>query len=295
MYDGRVGRWMTTDPYSQYHSPYLAMGNDPINQIDPDGGWAGTVTGLVVVGVIAGFTDGWNWKSVSKGALSGAAAGAMFDFAVGTLGVGPLVAGGLAGGAGDIVAQSLDYFRDDIDISFKEIGYATIAGVALGPLGDKVSGGVASLGTKIAQKFVPKGRAFVDKALLKLLNKFNIKPKSSTAKSPIKKSGAAQKETIKQIPQEVADEIKAKVIKGDQKSLEEALDLIEKQGLGDDVDDAIILLKSEVKRVFERVETGLAYPQERLEVIDKILKLRRRGWNNFRWYNYNLVSSILDI
>ena len=40
MYDGRVGRWMTTDPYSQYHSPYLAMGNDPINLVDPDGGFA---------------------------------------------------------------------------------------------------------------------------------------------------------------------------------------------------------------------------------------------------------------
>jgi hypothetical protein len=38
MYDGRVGRWMTTDPYSQYHSPYLAMGNNPIGNIDPDGG-----------------------------------------------------------------------------------------------------------------------------------------------------------------------------------------------------------------------------------------------------------------
>jgi len=38
MYDGRVGRWMTTDPYSQYHSPYLAMGNRPISGIDPDGG-----------------------------------------------------------------------------------------------------------------------------------------------------------------------------------------------------------------------------------------------------------------
>jgi len=40
MYDGRVGRWMTTDPYSQYHSPYLAMGNNPIRMIDPDGGFA---------------------------------------------------------------------------------------------------------------------------------------------------------------------------------------------------------------------------------------------------------------
>jgi RHS repeat-associated protein len=41
MYDGRVGRWMTTDPYSEFHSPYLAMGNSPIGTVDPDGGHTG--------------------------------------------------------------------------------------------------------------------------------------------------------------------------------------------------------------------------------------------------------------
>ena len=38
LWDGRIGRWMTTDPYAQYHSPYLGMGNNPVNSIDPDGG-----------------------------------------------------------------------------------------------------------------------------------------------------------------------------------------------------------------------------------------------------------------
>jgi RHS repeat-associated protein len=37
MYDGRLGRWMTTDPAGQYYSPYLAMGNNPGNGVDPDG------------------------------------------------------------------------------------------------------------------------------------------------------------------------------------------------------------------------------------------------------------------
>lgn len=39
MYDPVVGRWMTTDPYGQYHSPYVGMGNDPVNGVDSDGGW----------------------------------------------------------------------------------------------------------------------------------------------------------------------------------------------------------------------------------------------------------------
>ncbi|MCH2232542.1 MAG: hypothetical protein MK105_19550, partial [Crocinitomicaceae bacterium] len=39
MWDARIGRWLTRDPYSQYVSPYLGMGNDPVNGIDPDGGF----------------------------------------------------------------------------------------------------------------------------------------------------------------------------------------------------------------------------------------------------------------
>ncbi|MEM6720933.1 MAG: RHS repeat-associated core domain-containing protein [Bacteroidota bacterium] len=38
LWDGRIGRWLTVDPYRQYVSPYLGMGNNPINGIDPDGG-----------------------------------------------------------------------------------------------------------------------------------------------------------------------------------------------------------------------------------------------------------------
>ena len=40
LWDGRIGRWLTTDPYGQYHSPYMAMDNNPISSIDPTGGEA---------------------------------------------------------------------------------------------------------------------------------------------------------------------------------------------------------------------------------------------------------------
>ena len=39
MYDSRINRWLSPDPYGQFHSPYLAMGNDWPNSIDKDGGW----------------------------------------------------------------------------------------------------------------------------------------------------------------------------------------------------------------------------------------------------------------
>jgi RHS repeat-associated protein len=38
-YDSKIGRWLVPDPMRQFASPYVGMGNDPINGVDPDGGW----------------------------------------------------------------------------------------------------------------------------------------------------------------------------------------------------------------------------------------------------------------
>lgn len=38
LWDGRIGRWLSPDPYGQYASPYLGMGNNPVSRVDPDGG-----------------------------------------------------------------------------------------------------------------------------------------------------------------------------------------------------------------------------------------------------------------
>ena len=40
MYDPTLGRWLVPDPANQHFSLYLAMGNRPIQSIDPDGMWA---------------------------------------------------------------------------------------------------------------------------------------------------------------------------------------------------------------------------------------------------------------
>jgi len=39
-YDPQIGRWVQIDPFADFYesSPYVGMGNDPVNVIDPSGG-----------------------------------------------------------------------------------------------------------------------------------------------------------------------------------------------------------------------------------------------------------------
>ncbi|MGA6119352.1 RHS repeat domain-containing protein [Sphingobacterium anhuiense] len=39
-YDSAIGLWLTVDPYAQYHSPYVGMGNNPVSGVDANGGWS---------------------------------------------------------------------------------------------------------------------------------------------------------------------------------------------------------------------------------------------------------------
>ncbi len=33
-----VGRWVGPDPYQEFYSGYISMGNNPVSYVDPDGG-----------------------------------------------------------------------------------------------------------------------------------------------------------------------------------------------------------------------------------------------------------------
>lgn len=48
LWDGRLGRWLSPDPYGQNYSPYMGMGNNPIRMIDPDGGTCSDANGNIV-------------------------------------------------------------------------------------------------------------------------------------------------------------------------------------------------------------------------------------------------------
>ena len=71
-FDPVVGRWFITDPNYQYWSPYLSMGNNPVNRVDPDGGldwFKDPVTGEPVwLGATSTFTDngGGVWQHLSS-------------------------------------------------------------------------------------------------------------------------------------------------------------------------------------------------------------------------------------
>jgi RHS repeat-associated protein len=72
-YDPQIGRWTAPDPYDQYPSPYTGMGNNPINRIDPNGGFdffRDECTGSVVSrpGNTSEFIfiDGQKYKNIGK-------------------------------------------------------------------------------------------------------------------------------------------------------------------------------------------------------------------------------------
>lgn len=79
-YDSRLGRWQSGDPYQQFSSPFVGMGSNPINSIDPDGGMSSTLAwtlgGMVAGGITGGLLDDENrWRGAAIGMVAGAAAG----------------------------------------------------------------------------------------------------------------------------------------------------------------------------------------------------------------------------
>ena len=160
-YDPYLGRWHVQDPQQQFASPYLAMGNNPISYVDPDGELAFIAVALVVAkaaAIGAGVSaasyslstaasgQSWDWgqfgNAVAIGAASGvlsAGTGALASSAMqGINGIvpGALVKGsiqGIGGGLGGGITAELT--GGSFDQGF---GQGFITGFAMGA----VSGGI---------------------------------------------------------------------------------------------------------------------------------------------------------
>jgi hypothetical protein len=66
-YDPQLGRWHTPDPANQFGSPYVGLGNNPVNGTDPDGKFFGTVFTAFWDAVVTLFTGGLNFNNGISG------------------------------------------------------------------------------------------------------------------------------------------------------------------------------------------------------------------------------------
>jgi RHS repeat-associated protein len=108
-YDPQIGRWIQQDPYDEFPSPYTGIGNDPINNVDPTGGFLGlsplasigvkTLGGAIIGMGVDAFTGG-----DGRGALIGAGAG-LLSGVVGSFGF-KAVRSGVVLGVGMAVRQN---------------------------------------------------------------------------------------------------------------------------------------------------------------------------------------------
>lgn len=66
-YDAALGRWFGVDPQNQFASPYLAMGNNPVMMVDPDGERADNVAGLGYRRTCWGGLNRWSNADKARG------------------------------------------------------------------------------------------------------------------------------------------------------------------------------------------------------------------------------------
>jgi len=138
-YDPQVGRWFTPDPAEQFHNPYLAMGNNPVMYVDPDGEFVITASAIIIGAMIGSFTG-----AVAAG-YSGANAGQiMASFGVGAL------AGAIGGGVGQGVTgvlQGAGFWAPVLgQVSVKPVS-GFLAGAAVGGSSGAASGFVSGFGS----------------------------------------------------------------------------------------------------------------------------------------------------
>ena len=152
-----MGRWYVQDPQQQFVSPYLAMGNNPISLVDPDGEFVPLLIG-VGIGLVSGYMSGrasgatggeLAFQTLAGGLIGGFSGGIGSSVAAG---VGASVsgafggllgaaAGGTAAGASSGVFMSGLTGGDPLEGLWK----GGVSGLVGGSVGSYVSGGLGAL------------------------------------------------------------------------------------------------------------------------------------------------------
>ncbi len=145
-YDPRLGRFTKVDPYHVAFaavSPYNFAADNPIINIDRDGGFALTVVGGILGGAISGGYAYYQGKTgdelryeIAKGSMAGMAAGAVLDVAYtggASLGVTALVLSSVtASAAAELTTQVSDMVVKGEDFNTTDFLVNTAVGGALG-------------------------------------------------------------------------------------------------------------------------------------------------------------------
>lgn len=143
LWDARIGRWLTPDPYGIHHSPYLGMANNPIGVVDRDGGIpvpiiTGAIGAIINAGIniysqaAAGeldFSSGKTWARIGVAAGGGFIAGA----------TGNLGAAVAANAVGDVADQLIANGGDFSNVNYTQSAFAGAATFIGGKAGGKIA------------------------------------------------------------------------------------------------------------------------------------------------------------
>jgi len=117
LYDARIGRWMCPDPYSQYNSTYVGMGNNWVNGVDPDGGFFGEFRATVNSWFNKGSSvyesgNGNFYTKYSDGSFSKSYGGSWFNGKTGLSGINTSISVGPIGVGGNFDEAPIFNFKD---------------------------------------------------------------------------------------------------------------------------------------------------------------------------------------
>lgn len=170
MYDPAVGRWFNVDPQNQFWSPYLAMGNNYIIVIDPDGEWA-IIDDIIAIAVGGTINVISNWDNIDgdwgKG-LSyfgiGAAAGEASLYG------GPIAGAAVLSLGNSAYTQHSQTGKVDLGQTLSE----TITGTATQVIGGQIGGVVSKYTGNIFPKLTGLTAQYVNSAISNTVTGFGL-------------------------------------------------------------------------------------------------------------------------